>query len=128
MYSLSRITIRPHAAQTTDTVACTLSAHSAHHAQIMFPFVFPWRTHYLLCILPVQFLTVCFLLSCCLHSNYHGNYITDSIIVFVSHACTTQHSIMVFVSPAYTTQHTANSTGIRQRFDSRDSMDTACHC
>lgn len=46
----------------------------------MFPFVFPWRAHYLLCILPVQFLTVCFLLSCCLHSNYHGNYTRDSLI------------------------------------------------
>ena len=88
----------------------------------MFPFVFPWRAHYLLCILPIQFLTVCFLLSSGLHSNYHGNYITHSIIVFVSHACTwhntqyyctcitclhnTTHSIIVFVSPACTWHNT----------------------
>jgi hypothetical protein len=117
-YSLSRIAIRPHAAQTTDTVACTLSAHSAHHAQIMFPFVFPWRAHHFLCILPVQLLTVCFLLSSGLHSNYHGNYITECIIVFVSPAWTcdttqyysichlpahnTTYSITIFVSPAWT--------------------------
>jgi hypothetical protein len=66
----------------------------------MFPFVFPWRAHYLLCILPVQFLTVCFLLSSGLHSNYHGNYITHSIIVFVSPACTrhnTQQIPLAFV-------------------------------
>ena len=88
IYSLSRIAIRPHATQTTDTVACTLSAHSAHHAEIMFPFVFPWRAHYFLCILPIQFLTVCFLLSCCLHSNYHGNCTRESISVFVSPICT----------------------------------------
>jgi hypothetical protein len=89
----------------------------------MFPFVFPWRAHYLLCILPVQFLTVRFLLSSGLHSNYHGNYTTHSIILFVSPACTwhntqyycicvtclhmTQHTVLLYLChlPAHDTTH-----------------------
>lgn len=80
IYSLSRIPVRAHAAQATDAVTCTFSAHSTHHAEVMLPFVFPWRTHCLLCILPVQFFIVCLLLTCCLHSNHHRNYTIGTLL------------------------------------------------
>lgn len=80
IYSLSRVPVRPHATQATDAIACTFSTHSTHHAEVMLPFVFPWRTHCLLGILPIQLFIVCLLLTCSLHSNYHRNYIMKNYI------------------------------------------------
>lgn len=41
-YSLSRVSVRPDAAEAADAVTCALATHGADHAQVVLPLVLAW--------------------------------------------------------------------------------------
>lgn len=68
--SLSRISVRSHAAETADAVASALSADGADHAFVMVPLVPALGAHaFGLLLIPLAFTLLFALFSCSFHCN-----------------------------------------------------------